>query len=425
MSENVLAVLMKRGFIEAVTGDELHSHLLTKQKIYCGFDPTGDSLHLGHLIPIIGLAWFQRYGHETIAVVGGATGMIGDPSGKKSERQLLDTATIQENVKGIAKNLKDILEKNCGGSSPQLLNNADWFNSITFIDFLRDIGKQFRLSTMLAKDSVKLRLQSEEGMSFTEFCYQLLQSYDFLYLYKNHAVSIQLGGSDQWGNITAGIELIRKELAAPTYGITFPLLTRSDGQKFGKSEKGAIWLSSDKLSPYEFYQYLYRIPDEDVIKLMRLLTFMELEEIERYEKLMKAEEYQVNSAQKRLAEEVTRIVHGEAGVELALRATQSLAPGSSAQLDKESLAAIASDIPTCQLQAELVIGLSIIDLFVAAKLCSSKGEVRRLIKQGGAYLNNNKCEDELAIISEGDLIEGSFLLLSAGKKNKVLVTILI
>ncbi len=325
---NVVSTLKERGFIEALTSDDIYRLTERPTRIYCGFDPTADSLHLGNLVAIIGLAWFQKFGHTPIAIVGGATGMIGDPSGKNTARQLLDETTLEANLKGIKKNLESILDIHHPTAKPIILNNFDWYKDFSFIRFLREIGSLFRVGSMLSKESVKLRLQSEEGMSFTEFSYQILQGYDFLYLSQNYEVEIQLGGSDQWGNITSGTELIRKVNAKSAYGMTFPLLTRSDGQKFGKSEQGAIWLSPEKLSPYEFYQYLVRSADADVIKLMRMLTFMEMQEIRYYEKQMQDHQYIPRTAQKRLAEEVTRIVHGTEALKKAIRVTEGISPGS-------------------------------------------------------------------------------------------------
>jgi len=269
-----------------------------------------------------------------------------------------------------------------------------------------------------------LRLQSEEGMSFTEFSYQILQGYDFLHLFQNYGVSIELGGSDQWGNITSGTELIRRVLGKSAYGITFPLLTRSDGQKFGKSEKGAIWLSSDKLSTYEFYQYLIRVEDADVIKLMRMLTFMEMGEILRYERQMQQEDYVPRAAQKRLAEEITRLVHGEEGLQTAIRVTEGIAPGSRTKLDAELLESLAADMPSCQLNWDQVRHAKLIDLLVAIGLQASKGDARRLIRNGGVYINNEKIEDENCLIDDGLIIDNRLILLAAGKKNKMLVRIM-
>lgn len=418
---NVIDVLKERGFIESMTSEELHQFAEKPLKVYCGFDPTSDSLHLGNMVAMMGLAWFQRFGHTPVAIIGGATGMIGDPSGKSSERQLLDEESIQRNLAGIRKNLESILDFNHPTTRPLMLNNFDWFKEFTFIDFLRDVGKYFRIGPMMAKESVKARMNSEEGMSFTEFSYQLLQGYDFLHLFDNHGVTVQIGGSDQWGNITAGTDLIRKVRGASASGITFPLLTRSDGQKFGKSEKGAIWLSSEKLSPYEFYQYLVRVADADVIMLMRMLTFMDMSEIHHYEKMMKRPDYLPNTAQKRLAEEVTRIVHGEQGLQSALRATEGAAPGSKTVLDAQVLESLAGDMPNVTLASTDVVGSKLIDLLSKTGLQTSKSEAKRLIRNGGVYVNNNKIDDENYVIGSEQLIEGRLLLLALGKKNKLLI----
>lgn len=420
---NVIDVLKERGFIDAMTSEDLRELAEKPFKVYCGFDPTGDSLHVGNLVPIIGLRWFQKFGHTPVAIVGGATGMIGDPSGKSSERQLLDAESIAVNLTGISKNLQAVLDFTASTNPAILLNNLDWFQGFSFIDFLRDIGKYFRVGPMLAKESVKLRMASEEGMSFTEFSYQVLQGYDFLHLNDNYGVSVQIGGNDQWGNITAGTELIRKVRAKSAFGITFPLLTRSDGQKFGKSEKGAIWLSPEKLSPYEFYQYFVRVADADVGKMMRLLTFMDMEEIKECEAMMARPEYVANTAQKRLAEEVTKIVHGEEGLKKALRVTQGAAPGSSTILNTEILESIAEDMPNCSLLKEEVVGQKILDLMVKVGLQASKGDARRLIRNGGVSMNNQKINDENDSIMESHLIDGKLLLLAVGKKNKVLIRI--
>lgn len=417
MQKNVIEVLKERGFIEAMTSDELTLLANKPLKVYCGFDPTSDSLHLGNLLPMVGLAWFERMGHTAVALVGGATGMIGDPSGKSSERQLLDEQTLQNNLQGIRRNLEKVLR------GALLINNYDWFKEFSWIHFLREVGKHFRVGTMLGKESVRNRMASEEGMSFTEFSYQLLQAYDFLYLFDHYAVTVQIGGSDQWGNITAGTDLIRKVRGAQSFGITFPLLTRSDGQKFGKSEKGAIWLSSEKLSPYEFYQYLIRIPDDDVIKLMRLLTFMEMEEIHHYERLMQKPGYEPNTAQKKLAEELTRLIHGEDNLARALKVTQAAAPGAETALKGDLLESLAADMPCHELPVNEIVGRKLIDLLSDAQILSSKGEVRRLIRNGGLYLNNEKIVDENFTVEMAQLIEGRLLLLALGKKNKILIRV--
>ena len=419
---NIIDVLQERGFIDAKTSEEVREVVKKPCRVYCGFDPTSDSLHLGNMVAIMGLAWFQRYGHTPVAIVGGATGMIGDPSGKSAERQLLNEEDIQQNLKGIRKNLEAILAPSSqSDTQPLILNNLDWFKNFSFISFLRDIGKYFRVGPMLAKESVKARMNTEEGMSFTEFSYQLLQGYDFLHLYQHYEVAIQIGGSDQWGNITAGTELVRKLLGKTAFGITFPLLLKSDGQKFGKSEKGSVWLSPERLSPYEFYQYLFRVADADVIKLMRLLTFMDMAEIKEYESSMSNANYVPNTAQKRLAEEVTIIVHGREGLEAALRVTEGAAPGAKTKLDAALLESLAADMPSHSLKSEELVGQKVVDVICKLGLQPSKGEARRLIRNGGVSINNAKIEDENLAILLDHLIDGRLILLAVGKKNKVLL----
>ncbi len=420
---DIIECLQRRGFIEALTSEEIRLMFKTPQKVYIGFDPTAESLHLGNLMGIMALAWFQRFGHTPFVILGGATGRIGDPSGKSVERPLLDTATIEYNVGRIRLHFEQILDFSNPETRPVILNNDSWFKGLSYIDFLRDVGKYFRVNTMITKDSVRARLESEEGISYTEFSYQLIQSYDFCHLYQDYGVILQMGGSDQWGNITAGIEFIRKLLAKPSYGMTWPLLVRSDGKKFGKSEEGAIWLSKELLSPYQFYQYLVRIPDADVIKLMKLLTFMELEEIDEYAHKMGAGDYVANTAQRRLAEEVTRIVHGEEGVQAALKVTEGAKPGSDATLDPQILKEIANDMPHVTLKAHEVVGMSFVDLVVKVGFLPSKGEAKRLIDNGGAYVNNAKIQDPQFIIAQEHLIGASYLLLGSGKKKKLLLMV--
>lgn len=417
--KNIITTLEERGFVDAKTSDEINQLVDKPLAVYVGFDPTSDSLHLGNLMGIMALAWFQKHGHKPIALVGGATGMIGDPSGRSAERNLLDAATLAHNLEGISRSLKAVLKEDV-----TIVNNYDWFQGIEFVDFLRDVGKHFRLGTMLAKESVKTRLVSEEGMSFTEFSYQLLQAYDFLHLYDKQGVLLQMGGSDQWGNITAGTELVRKVRGVGVHGLTFPLLTRSDGKKFGKSEEGAIWLNADKLPPYDFYQYLYRTSDADVSKMLRMLTFLEMAEIKQIEEGMHHEGYVANSAQKRLAAEVTRIVHGEPGLAEALCITQAAQPGSQTSLDRQTLLALAEEIPSERLARELVVGVKFIDMLVHAKILPSKSEARRMVAGGGIYLNNEKVSDESLAIEERHLVENEFLLIGIGKKKKVVLQVM-
>ncbi len=420
--KSLLTCLKERGLIESMTSEELDVILESPVKVYIGFDPTADSLHLGNFVCMQLLAWFQRFGHTPIIVLGGATGKIGDPSGKSKERPLLDDATILHNLKCIQKNFKNILDFSGKLPMPVFLNNADWFASYGFIDFLRDVGKHFRIGSMLAKESVRSRVQSEEGMSFTEFSYQLVQAYDFYHLYRD-GVCLQMGGSDQWGNITAGIELIRKLTGKSAYGITFPLLTRSDGKKFGKSEDGAIWLAEEKLSPYQLYQYIVRIPDEDVISLLKKLTFLPLEEICSLEESMKHPQYVPNTAQKKLAEELTKQIHGIEGLEKALRATQGVNPGHLGTLSLETIEQIAQDLPNVKVQKEQILHRKFTEVAVLSGLMSSKGEGVRLIQNQGAYLNHFKVESVDRVIEESDLIGGKFVLLGSGKKKQVLVQV--
>lgn len=430
---NVIDVLKQRGLFDNSTSEpDVMRHLCNEEiGVYTGFDPTADSLHLGNLLAILTLAWFQRCGHRVVALVGGATGKVGDPSGKSAERPVLSEETIQQNLRGIEANLRQVLDRSAeqmraqGKQVPDIavVNNHDWVSPISFLDFLRDVGKYARVNTMMAKESVKTRLSSEDGMSFTEFTYQLLQAYDFMHLSDTMDVNFQVGGSDQWGNITAGTELTRKLRSKTLHGVTIPLLTTADGKKFGKSEKGAVWLSASKLSPYQFYQFLFRTPDEDVIRFMKRLTFMPIDEIDAIGEEMKEPGYRANSAQKRLAEEVTRIVHGDEGVSSALAATAAAAPGSSAVLSVEALEAISADMPSASLTREQVIGKGVLDVMVQSGLQKSKGEARRLIKNGGAYVNNSKVQDDKLVLAEEDLVGGRLLLLAAGKKNKMLVRV--
>lgn len=420
---DVIECLRSRGLIDAITSEELKKRAQTPLRAYVGFDPTADSLHLGNLLGIVVLRWFQKFGHTPVIILGGATGRIGDPSGKSKERPLLDDATIDSNIEKIRKNFEKVLTFDCD-NAPIFLNNNQWYASMTVIDFLRDVGKHFRLGTMLAKDSVKARLHSEEGMSFTEFSYQILQGYDFYHLFTSHSVHLQMGGSDQWGNITAGTDLIRKLTGDSAFGLTFPLLTKSDGKKFGKSEEGAIWLSEQKCSPYQFYQYLIKVADADVIKLLRMLTFIPLDEIEKIEESMKKVDYVPNSAQRRLAEELTALVHGIEGLAKALKVTEGAAPGSKgAVIDLDVVREIASDMPSFALSKSEVLGHKFTDVAALSGIVASKGEANRLVAGGGAYLNNQKIEDPQRKIEEEDLIGGEFLLIGSGKKKKILVKI--
>lgn len=420
---DIIEHLQSRGFVDSVTSDELANHLKTPQKIYVGFDPTADSLHLGNLIGIMALAHCQKFGHTPVVVLGGTSGRIGDPSGKSVERPLLDTETINSNVNSIRLHFEQILQFEGTLPRPIIVNNDDWYHNFTIVDFLREVGKHCRMGPMLSKEMVRTRLESEEGLSFTEFTYQIIQGYDFYHLNAEYGVTVEMGGTDQWGNIVSGIEITRKIAGRQVYGLTWPLLTRSDGKKFGKSEEGAIWLSAKKTSPYKFYQYLIRVPDPDVIHMMKMFTFMPLEEINEIEAQMQSPSYLPNTAQKRLAEEVTRIVHGKKGLETALKVTEGAAPGKETELNAETLQEIASDMPNVSLREKDIVGQCYADLAVAAGLLSSKGEANRLLKNGGAYLNNEKITDPSHVVTSEDLIDGKFLLIAAGKKKKALIKV--
>jgi len=419
--ETVIDVLEKRGFIDVISSDELLKRVEHPLSLYIGFDPTADSLHLGNLVGIVALAWFQKYGHRPIALLGSGTGKIGDPSGKSVERPLIHGKLLRKNAQKIREQLEKFLDFAHPVAPCQMVDNDDWLSSYSVIDFLRDVGKHFRLGPMLGKDSVRSRLNSEEGISFTEFSYQVLQSFDFYHLYREKGVCLQIGGSDQWGNITAGIDLTRKLCGDAVFGMTYPLLTRSDGKKFGKSEGEAIWLDPQKTSPYQFYQYLIRTSDDDVTKLMRVLTFMNMTEIMGYENAIRSGRFPPFDAQKRLAREVTRFVHGEQGLALALRITGGLMPGSKAPLDPDILKEIARDVPCARLSPEEVLYQKYTDVLLKAGFVSSKGEVHRLIKSGGAYLNNETVKSLALTISSDHLIGGRYMLIGLGKKKKMLI----
>lgn len=422
--DNVVKTLQERGFIDALSSEDLIKVVENPITFYIGFDPTAESLHLGNLVGIVAASWFQKQGHKPIILVGGATGKIGDPSGKSHERPLLSETMLADNVSSIRSQLESLLDFSNPSTKPELVNNEDWYKTFTATEFLRDIGKHFRMGVMLSKDSVKTRLKSEEGMSYTEFSYQVLQGYDFYHLNKSYNTILQVGGSDQWGNITSGIEFTRKVAKKSVYGLTFPLLTRSDGQKFGKSEGGAIWLSSKLCSPYKFYQYLFRILDADVINLLKMLTFLPLSQINELKEGLEKGSLPPNTAQKILAEEVTKFVHGEEGLEIAQKVTLAAAPGSKANLDFEILQEIKGDIPTTHIKLEDVIDKAYVDVVVLGGLLSSKSEASRLIKNGGAYLNNQKVEDPKRVLKQEDLIGGEFLFVSAGKKKRMLIEVL-
>jgi len=429
--KNVVETLRERGLIQDVTSPELETLSSTQSlKVYCGFDPTAESLHLGNLLGIIVLSWFQRHGHTPVALLGGATGRVGDPSGKSAERPVMSEETIERNTRGIEETLRSLLTVPLDGGAapaPEIVNNLSWLGGMGLLTFLRDVGKYARVGTMINKESVRKRMESESGISYTEFTYQLLQGYDFVHLSKELGIQVQVGGSDQWGNILAGTELARKmsgvededEAKPTTFGMTFPLLLKADGTKFGKSESGALWLKASMLSPYKFYQYLLGTTDSDVVKFIKMLTFLPMEEVERIEREMGEAGYVPNTAQKILAAEVTKFVHGDEGLRQALSATEALAPGSQTKLSAEALEAAAGDCPTASVTG--IVGMLLPDVMVEVGMQPTKAAVRRMIKGGGVRINNEKVEEELYEIKAEDVIDGKFVLLAAGKKNKMLI----
>jgi len=412
----ILADLKSRDLIFQVTNENLDQHFLSDQPpVYCGFDPTSSSLHIGSLLPIFGLTRFQRAGFRPIILVGGATGMIGDPSGKTSERKLLNNDKLKANVKAIEAQLKRFLDFDKGKHSALVVDNSDWFNRYLFVDFLRDIGKHFSIGSILAKESVKNRL--EVGISFTEFSYILMQAYDFLFLFDKYGCRIQLGGQDQWGNITAGLELIRKLRGEEAFGVTFPLITTTSGKKFGKSETGTIWLDEHLTSPYQFYQYLINTSDDDVINYLKYFTFLPLDEIRDYSEAVQKEP-EKREAQKRLAGEVTSIVHGEEIAIVAKKASEVLFGDEISEFTDEILEEIFPDVPRAHFTpSELSNGLELIQALVSCKAVYSRGEARRLISQGGVYVNNKKVKDLNYKLTPRDLASEHFIIVRTGKKK--------
>ena len=418
---DVLQVLRERELFEASSDEVLSTVIQSPVAVYCGIDPTADSMHLGHLLFVVVLRWWQLAGHRPVIIVGGATGRVGDPGGKSLERPVLGLEVIRHNVACLEAQLKQLMPAQGALVPVVITNNADWFEPMGVLDFLRDVGKYFRIGQMIAKESVRTRLNSEEGISYTEFSYQILQAYDFLYLLRHFGVQVQIGGSDQWGNITAGIDLVRRLEGKEVYGVTFPLLLRSDGKKFGKSEDGAIWLDPTKVSPYELYQYLLRVPDADVVLMLKRLTFLPLPEIEAISLVMGRSDYVPFSAQKVLAEEITRFVHGEAGLVQAQLVTSQAAPGGETQLDEATLEALAENLGVLRREEKELVGCKVVALLVDLKLAASKGEARRLILNGGVSLNNQKVEDAESILKLEDFVAGRFALFAVGKRKKAVV----
>jgi len=395
-----------------------------KVTLYIGFDPTAASLHVGSLLPMMALARMQRIGHSPIAIVGGGTGMIGDPSGKTAERQLMSVAQIDDNLAGIRAQLAKVLDFDCPGNPARIVNNADWLRSLNYLDFLRDIGKYFTVNYMLAKEAVKRRIEQEDGISYTEFSYLMLQSYDYLTLFDRFGCTLQMGGSDQWGNITAGADLIRRLRGAKAHGLVMPLVTTSSGVKFGKTEAGAVWLDADLTSPFRFYQFWLHTDDRDVVKYLKYFTFLGSEDIAALEALVAAAPER-REAQRVLAREVTRTIHGQEAVDRAEHASGLLFGERISELDVDDIIAVFDDVPSTGMAMSLFAGagMAIADLLVATTIASSKSEAMRLVKGGGVYVNNRRVADERARFTAGEAIAGRMFVLRKGARQYHLVRI--
>ena len=423
---NFVEELRWRGMLHDImpgTEEELNKGLTSG---YIGFDPTADSLHVGHLTQIMTLIHFQRAGHKPVALVGGATGMVGDPSGKSAERNLLSEEVLNHNVSCLETQLKKFLDFDCGAKSAEMVNNYDWFKNFTFLDFIRDVGKHLTVNYMMAKDSVKKRLEGETGMSFTEFSYQLVQGYDFYYLWKEKNCLVQMGGSDQWGNIVTGTEIIRRKAAGTAYAITTQLIKKADGTKFGKTESGAIWLDPAKTSPYKFYQFWLNTTDADAKGWIRIFTLKTKEEIEALEH----EHYQaphLRILQKALAEEITVRSHSEEALQTALKTSEFLFGGGSLDflngLTSDAVLEVFEGLPQFTIaKSELSEGINVTDLLAEkTSVFPSKGEARKMITGGGVSVNKQKIDDPAHSFSVTDLINNRFLVAQKGKKNYFLI----
>lgn len=420
---DIFEELSWRGLVHQTTDENIGAILAEKSRtLYVGFDPTADSLHVGHFVALMNLRRFQKTGHSPIALLGGATGMIGDPSGKSEERNILSPETVERNVEGIRKQMMRFLDFDAGKYAAKLVNNKDWIENVKFLDFLRDVGKHFPVNVMLAKDSVKQRLErTDSGLSFTEFSYMLLQANDYVHLYRHYGCELQIGGSDQWGNITAGIDLARRLESVQLYGITCQLLTKSDGKKMGKTESGTLWLDPEKTSPYHFYQYWINLEDADVEKV--LCFFTEIPQQEMRELCdAHAKDPGQRMAQKRLAEELTKLVHGEEGLATAVRATEIFFGGEISRLDDSQLSSIFADVPSAEFsRSVLEDGFPLLDALVNAGLAASKGDARRTLQQGGISINNKPVSDVEKKLTTEDLASESIIILRSGKKRYALL----
>jgi tyrosyl-tRNA synthetase len=416
MKSPFLEELRWRGFLEAATSDDLDAFLTEAPRtIYVGFDPTADSLHLGNLIPVMGLAHAQRHGHRPLVLVGGGTGLIGDPSGKSSERTLLTKEKTEANAQAIRAQLTRFFDLSSDDKA-LMLNNADWLCTLNLLDFLRDTGKHFSVNEMIKRDSVRTRLEErDQGISYTEFSYMLMQAYDFLYLFEHHGCTIQMGGSDQWGNILSGKELIRRVESGRAEGITFPLLTTSTGKKFGKTEEGSVWLDSNRTSPYQMFQYWLQTADADVVRYLKLFTFLDQPGIRELAEEVSAKP-EKREAQRKLAFHCTALIHSPEAAAAAAAASRILF-GSDEMPAAETIAMLLRELPNTQVEP----GISLVDLLVHTHIAESKGAARKLIEGGGVYLYNERQTDPRKTVSADDLKWPGAILLRVGKKNYHLV----
>ncbi|WP_276500636.1 tyrosine--tRNA ligase [Terrimonas pollutisoli] len=421
---NLIEELRWRGMIRDImpgTEEQLDKEMTTA---YIGFDPTAESLHIGSLVPILLLVHLQKAGHKPIALVGGATGMVGDPSGKSEERNLLDEATLARNIAGVKSQLEKFLDFDpAKPNAAEMANNYDWFKNISFIDFLRDTGKHITVNYMMAKDSVRKRIEGEVGMSYTEFAYQLMQGYDFYWLYKNKNCKLQMGGSDQWGNITTGTELVRRKAGGEAFAFTCPLITKADGTKFGKTESGNVWLDPIRTSPYQFYQFWLNASDEDAINWIKIFTFLPQTEIDAI-----TTEHQIDAGkrilQKRLAEEVTIFVHGKEEYEKAVETTQKLFAGQSApaeNLSVEDLEGMEGVVKSEFAKEKIETGIDIVSLLADTGIFPSKGEARKMVQGGGISLNRKKVDNVQLTVDSSLLLHQKYLLVQKGRRNYYLV----
>jgi len=424
MGHNAYDELKWRGLVYDNTESVPEMLLRGPVAVYNGFDATADSLHVGHMVPLMALARLQRFGHIPIAVAGGGTSMIGDPSGKTVERQLLSREAIEANIATVKQQLAHFLDFEIKTNTARLVNNADWLLSLNLVDFLRDIGKHFTVNYMINKESVKMRLDREDGISFTEFCYMLLQSYDFLHLHDHFNCTLQTGGSDQWGNITAGVELIRRVRGKSAGALVYPLITKADGTKFGKTESGSVWLAPQRTSPYRFYQFWLNSEDRDVVNYLKFFTWLGEPDVRELEESV-AQRPEQREAQRRLANEMTRMVHDETALQKAEQATQVLFGGEIAGLSAGEVADIFADVPSGEVSREKLQGegLPIGDLLLECSVVASKGEARRAIEAGGIYLNNRRVSDVALKATPADAIDNQFMVLRRGRKNYWLVRI--